>query len=122
MPKDARQLTTWYLADLLAMKVYEATRPFPHNEMYGLISQMRRASIPVPANITEGAARRSQREFLQFLYIASSSLSELGYYIHLSSRLGYLTENEPLKTLHKETARTLQGLINKIEADLTRRS
>lgn len=120
MPKDAKRLKAWQLADELAAMVYEATKPFPPSELYGLISQMRRCAVSAPANITEGAARKGQHELLQFLYIASSSLSELGYYIHFSNRLGYLSK-EPharLRVLHTESARTLQGLINKIETDL----
>ena len=120
MAKDARSLKAWQLADALAVMVYRVTNTFPRVELYGLTIQMRRAAVSVPANITEGAARKGQHEFLQFLYIASSSLSELGYYIHLSDRLGYLTEEDrrQLTSLHKEAARTLQGLISKVEQDL----
>ena len=113
----------WQLADDLAVMVYQMTKVFPKTELYGLTIQMRRAAVSVPANITEGAARRGQQEFLQFLYIASSSLSELGYFIHLSKNLGYLMNGhlEQVTARHKETARTLQGLISKIERDLNRR-
>ena len=123
MPKDASRLTVWQLADTLTMAIYQATKPFPKDELYGLTSQMRRAAVSVPANISEGAARKSQREFLQFLYIASASLSELGYYIRLSTHLGYLAAmtSADVAPLQKETARTLQGLITKVEADLKRR-
>lgn len=124
MAKDASRLTVWQLADALTLMVYQVTKTFPNTERYGLTIQMRRAAVSVPANMSEGAARKSQREFLQFLYIASSSLSELGYYIHLSHRLAYLpTEtHRQFASLHKDVARMLQGLINKIEADLKRRA
>lgn len=123
MPKDASRLTVWQLADTLTMAIYQATKPFPKDERYGLTSQMRRAAVSVPANISEGAARKSQHEFLQFLYIASASLSELGYYVRLSTRLGYFAAmtSADVASLQKETARTLQGLITKVEADLKRR-
>ena len=123
MPKDASHLKVWQLADSLALMVYRHTKPFPKPEVYGLTIQMRRAAVSVPANITEGAARKGQQEFLHFLYIASASLSELGYYIHLANRLDYLlsVDRDQLASLQKETARTLQGLITKVESDLNRR-
>jgi len=123
MPKEANRLRAWQLSDALVVMIYEATKTFPRTELYGLTTQMRRAAISVPANITEGAARRGQQEFLQFLYISSSSLSELGYYLHLSRQLGYLTaqHHATLFPHYKAAARTLQGLISKVEVDLNRR-
>lgn len=123
MSKDARSLKAWQFADELVVNVYAATKTFPKDELYGLTAQMRRAAVSVAANITEGAARKGQQEFLQFLYIASSSLSEVGYYLHLVSRLRYLEAltHRRLAALQQEAARTLQGLLTKIERDLHRR-
>jgi len=85
--------TRWKLADDLTVLIYERTRRFPKEELYGLTSQVRRAASSVPANIAEGSARESQRDYLHFLYIARGSLTEAQYFLHLSHRLGYLKES-----------------------------
>lgn len=74
----------------LCTKIYEITETFPKDELYGLVSQMRRAAVSIPSNIAEGAARNSQRESSQFYNIARGSLSELDTQIEISSRLGYI--------------------------------
>lgn len=75
--KTHKDLKVWQEAMKLAKFVYEFTSKFPKEEVYGLSSQMRRAAVSIPSNIAEGAARASNREFIQFLYIALGSLSEL---------------------------------------------
>ena len=77
------------------MEIYRLTRPFPKEELYGLTSQMRRAAVSVPANIAEGSARPSKRDYLHFLYIAVASLTEVQYLIHLASRLGFMSPENP---------------------------
>lgn len=101
----------------MALLVYKGTKDFPKSEVWGLISQMRRAAVSVPANIVEGSARRSKNEYLQFLYIAMSSLAELSYYIRFTKQLGYLGTNryEELWAKAQESLRTLHGLISYIE-------
>jgi four helix bundle protein len=78
---------------------------------------MRRAAISVPANIVEGSARKHESEYVQFLYIALSSLAELGYYIKFAREVGYVTVKvyERLFSAQEQTAKTLRGLINYIE-------
>lgn len=117
MGRDYKKIRAWQLSDELAFLVYKATRHFPKEEMWGLISQMRRAAISVPANIVEGSARNHTKEYLQFLYTAMGSLTELGYYIDFSGRIGYLNNIElgDLSKLHEQTAKTLRALINYIE-------
>ena len=114
-----RSIKAWQLADGLVAAVYQVTRGFPKDELYGLTSQMRRAAVSVAANIVEGASRRSRQEYLQFLSIAKASLNELSYYIHLSRRLTYLPEPRAteLDDLCEETARTLYGLIQAVSKD-----
>jgi four helix bundle protein len=107
------------LADDLTVAVYERTRKFPKEEVYGLTSQLRRASYSVPANIVEGSSRESKKDYLHFLYIARGSLSETQYFIHLARRLGYLSfqEAEALHIQTKSTFGCLHGLIKSVEKE-----
>src|SRR5713226_1900678 len=117
--RDYTKIEAWRLADDLTVAVHERTRAFPKEEMYGLTSQLRRASYSVPANIVEGASRESKRDYLHFLYISRGSLSETQYFIHLARRLGYLTSDEADK-LHTQTKQTfgcLHGLIRAVEKE-----
>jgi four helix bundle protein len=120
MSKDYTKLKVWELADKLAIMVYQLTKSFPKSEIFGLTSQMRRSAISVPANIAEGSGRKYQKELLQFLYISSSSLKELSYYIHISKILSYFNKEdyEKVYSLSDETSRVLRGFINKVERDL----
>jgi len=124
MSKDYTKLKVWELADKLAIMVYQLTKSFPKSEIFGLTSQMRRSAISVPANIAEGSGRKYQKELLQFLYISSSSLKELSYYIHISKNLSYFNKEdyEKVYSLSEETSRVLRGLINKVERDLNNSS
>ena len=79
---------------LFAKKVYLVTSKYQSSEIYGLVSQMRRAAISVPSNLAEGAARKGKREFLQFINIAQGSLSELDTPIELSMMLNYISKEE----------------------------
>ncbi len=88
--RDHTKLRAFELADEITLVTYQVTKSFPKNEMYGLVSQMRRAAVSVPSNIVEGCARESQAEYLRFLEIAYGSLKELHYQFDLSGRLGYL--------------------------------
>jgi len=117
MTRDYTKIKAWQLADELALLVYKATKNFPKSELWGITSQMRRAAVSVPANIVEGSARKGKNEYLQFLYIAKSSLSEVSYYIRFTKELGYLQANgyHELWTKSQESLRTLYGLISYIE-------
>jgi four helix bundle protein len=117
--RDYTKIEAWKLADDLTVAVYERTRSFPKEEVYGLTSQLRRASYSVPANIVEGSSRESQKDYLHFLYIARGSLSETQYFIHLAGRLGYLSSEE-VANLHGQTKATfgcLHGLIQAVEKE-----
>lgn len=87
--RDHRDLEVWRRAMSLSVSVYDATKAFPREEMFGLTSQTRRASVSIPANITEGYGRNSTGAYSQFLRIALGSARELGTLIDLSTRLGY---------------------------------
>ncbi len=109
-------------SDDLTVAIYERTRTFPKEEIYGLTSQLRRATYSVPANIVEGSARESKRDYLHFLYIARGSLSETQYFLHLSHRLGYLSDShyQILGEQVKVTFRCLHGLIQAVERESTK--
>ena len=90
MARNYTKIKAWQLADELALLVYKATKEFPKSEIWGLTSQMRRSVVSVPGNIVEGSARKTRKEYLQFSYVAMSSLAELNYYIKFTKELGYL--------------------------------
>jgi len=111
-PRGHRQLIVWQKSCDLVVMVYRATDQFPDVEKYGLTSQIRRAVISVPANITEGAGRWGSAEFQRFLSIARGSLSELEALVELALRLHYLCrdEVEPIMAQIDEVGRLLVGL------------
>ena len=87
------RLDVWNKAIDLVMTCYQATATFPKEERYGLTSQIRRAAVSIPANVAEGAARDSQKEFTYFLSNAQGSASELETELLIAKKLGYLAEN-----------------------------
>ena len=111
--RDFRKIKAWQLADDLAVAVYEVSKTFPREEIYGIRSQLRRAGSSVAANIVEGASRESAKDYAHFLQIARGSLAETQYFLHLARRLGYLDEAQAgqLEKLAKETFACLYGLI-----------
>ena len=120
--RDYTKIDAWKLADDLTVPIYERTRSFPREEIYGLTSQLRRASYSVPANIVEGSSRESKKDYLHFLYIARGSLCETQYFIHLAGRLSYLSneEVEKLRTETKQVFACLHGLIRAVEKEAGR--
>jgi four helix bundle protein len=84
------KLDVWKRSIELVVKIYEATEVLPTHERYGLTSQIRRAAVSIPANIAEGAARQTSKEFAHFLSIAQGSGSELETELLIAERLGYL--------------------------------
>jgi four helix bundle protein len=120
MARDFTKIQAWRLADDLVVQVYELTKSFPREETYGLTSQVRRAASSVPANIAEGANRASKKEYLHFLSIATGSLAETRYFLHLSKRLGYLNETtyHSSNNLAEETSKTLSGLVAAVQKEI----
>ena len=94
MLKSYRDLFVWQKALDHTILIYRLSEGFPRNEIYGLTSQVRRASVSVPSNIAEGYGRGSRREYLQFLYIAQGSLKELETQTILAHQLNYVTANQ----------------------------
>jgi len=114
--RDHRKPRAFELADALVVRVYEVTCSFPGEERFGLVSQLRRASVSVPTNIVEGCARATKKEYLHFLQTAFASLREVGYLLDLSRRLGFLhdPEAEAILSQHDEAARTLGALLQSL--------
>ena len=108
--KTHKELDVWKDSIELVVKMYQITKSFPKEELYGLTSQIRRAVVSVPANISEGAARNYSKEFIRFLRIAQGSLSEFETLLQISSRLNYVNE---------EMFQSIQGRIFKVNAQLS---
>jgi|SRR5437660_8510954 len=106
------KLDVWKKAIELVLSVYAETRQFPMDERFGLTSQIRRAVVSIPANIAEGAARRSRKEFANFLSIAQGSASELETELLIAHRLRYLDEVNYLRLLREidDISRMITGL------------
>ncbi len=113
MKQGFKSLLVWQKSYALTIKIYKVTEKFPKSEIYGLVSQMRRAAISVPANIAEGYERQYNKEYIQFLTVARGSLGELETYLLLAKDLKYITRGtfEELEQSRKEVIRLLQGLI-----------
>lgn len=116
--RDHRKLEAFQLADQLVISVYQATVRFPATEQYGLTSQMRRSAVSVAANIVEGSARETEKDYLRFLGIAFGSVRELGYLVSLAARLGYLDDQTAtdLQSGQSHAAASLGALIQALRA------
>ena len=110
MEKPHKKLDVWKLALDLVVEIYKVTRLLPADEKYNLSSQMKQAAVSVPANIAEGAARNTKKEFANFLHIAQGSLSELDTHIEVAKRLEYWRE---------EQVRNADALMERIDKMLT---
>jgi four helix bundle protein len=98
------------------LKTYEVTKSFPESEKFGLVTQMRRSSASIPANLMEGSHRLSRKEFRQFASISRGSVGELKYHLLLSKDLGYLAKNEydVMKGELEDVSKMLTGLIKSL--------
>ncbi|MCI2227534.1 four helix bundle protein [Polaribacter sp. MSW13] len=113
--KTHKDLLVWQKSIALVTEIYKLTNEFPNHEMYGLVSQLRRAAISIPSNIAEGAGRKSDKDFVRFLYIARASAAEVETQLIISENLGYLQSNKNnLKEELIGISKMLTALINKI--------
>jgi four helix bundle protein len=96
--------------------VYQVTKEFPIDERYGLVVQMRRAAVSIPANIAEGFRRRGIQEKIRFYNVSEGSLEELKYFVILSKDLGYIPSNAELVAQSETVGRLLNGLIASTES------
>jgi four helix bundle protein len=110
MEKPHKKLEAWKQSMDLVIEIYRTTGNFPNQEIYGLTNQIRRATVSIPSNIAEGAARQTKKEFSNYLHMAQGSLSELDTQIELARRLGYLDQ---------ETFRMLDDRLERIDKMIT---
>lgn len=107
-----KDLMGWQLAIEFAEAIYAATRSFPRDELYGIVSQLRRAAVSIPSNVAEGYGRHSARELHRFVNSALGSLLEVETQMELSQRLGYVNRQTLDHLLQKSNRlkQVLQGL------------
>jgi four helix bundle protein len=118
--RDFHRLKVWERAHEFTLKIYQMTKGFPREELYGITSQMRRAAASIPTNIAEGCGRSSKPETIQFLNIAAGSASEIEYQLILVKDLQYIDEksyNELLNDL-SEVRKMLYAFAQKLKTDL----
>jgi four helix bundle protein len=117
--QDFRKLKVWEKAHTLTLDVYKASRSFPREEIYGLTSQIRRASVSIGANIAEGTCRRGDVDFARFLQMAAGSASEVEYHLLLARDLNLLEASDYQRLSEKavEVKRMLASLMQKLRAD-----
>ena len=115
--RDFKKFQVWHKSHALAVAVYKLTSSFPKDEMYGMTSQIRRASASIPANIAEGCGRGGEVEFARFLTIASGSASELEYHLLLCRDIGLLqsADYDRLDAEICEVKKMLSTLVNKMK-------
>lgn len=115
-----RSLKAWQAGMDVAEATYKLASNFPKQEAYGLTSQIQRAATSVPANIAEGHARETTKDFLRFLSIAQGSLAELETHLMLAQRFAYIDKNELEKILQltDETGKIMRGLQRSLKTRL----
>ena len=115
-----KDLRVWQQSIEMVTSIYLMTQSFPKEEMFGLVSQLRRASVSVPSNIAEGYARGTDKEKLHFLRISSGSMSEIETQLMLSLNLGYIDQEKYNKLLETVTSvwKQLNSLISSIKKRL----
>jgi four helix bundle protein len=111
--KTHKDLNVWKESMLLVTLIYEKTKSFPKDELFALTSQIRRSAISIPSNISEGAARESNKEFLRFLFIAQGSISELDTQLLIANNLNFLCDTDYSQIDEKMVSirKMLTGLI-----------
>jgi len=117
--QDFRNLNVWWKAHNLTLDIYKANKSFLREEMYGLTSQIRRASVSIGSNIAEGSCRKGDAEFARFLQMAAGSASEVEYQLLLAKDLEFLKAADYQRVSDKvvEVKRMLTSLMQKLRAD-----
>lgn len=112
-----QDLIVWQKGIVLVKRIYQLTKGFPNEEKFGLVSQMRRAAVSVPSNLTEGQARRTTGEFIQFVSHAEGSIAELDTQLIIAVELNYCESADvsDVFALIAELRKMLNGLRRKLE-------
>jgi four helix bundle protein len=112
-----RNLLIWQKSMSLTTKIYNSTKNFPKEEIFGLTSQIRRSSISIPSNIAEGFGRDSNKEYLRFLNISIGSLFEMQTQLEIAKNIQYLNDEEfnNLYDDSREIERMLVSFVSKIK-------
>lgn len=111
-----KELEAWKKGISLVTCIYQITKDFPKDELFGLTSQIRRCAVSIPSNIAEGAARNSDKDFIRFLYIALGSLAELETQLIIAKEIGILKEFHKIETQLINTRRPIIGLIKYLQS------
>ena len=114
--KKFEDLVVWQKSHSLVLKIYRLTQSFPRNELFGLVSQIRRSAVSVPANIAEGFRRKGKVDKLRFYNISQASLEETRYYLILTNDLEYADSKQLLGDLD-EVGRILNAYMKSIGKD-----
>lgn len=113
--KTHKDLDAWKRAMDLVETIYQGTLSFPSDEIYGLTAQVKRAAVSIPSNIAEGAGRKGNKEFIQFLYIALGSLAEVETQMLLAKRLKYIDDITDITKKIERLTKLIYGLIRYIK-------
>ena len=111
--KSFKELIVWQKAHQFVLAVYQMTKSFPKEEIFGLTSQFRRAAVSIPANIAEGYRKRGKADKVRFFNISEGSLEECKYYLILTKDLGYARTDQE-NELAEEVSKLLNAYSNKI--------
>ena len=112
-----KNLRVYHKAFSLSILIYKITKSYPKDELFGLVSQMRRSAVSVPSNIAEGKGRFSDKEYVRFLSIARGSLFELQTQLDISVELDYVNNQNDINQANQlinETGKMLTAMINKL--------
>ncbi len=114
--KSYRDLIVWQKSMVMVTAIYENTRRFPRDELYGLTTQIRRAAVSIPSNIAEGYSRNSTADYIRYLRIASGSLYELRTQLEIAINLGYIKAMgfHSIEEVQTEIEKMLSSMIRKI--------
>jgi four helix bundle protein len=120
--RDFHSLVVWQKSHALTLEVYKITKRFPDDERFGLVSQLRRSSASVPANLAEGCGRGGEAEFARFVQIATGSAAEVEYHILLAKDLSYIGEDDflLLSGSIQEIKRMLASLLRTVREQIRR--
>jgi four helix bundle protein len=115
-PRSYRELVVWRKAMAVVREVYRLTRDFPHEELFGLSAQLRRAAVSVPSNIAEGNGRHRRRDYIRLLLIARGSLQEVETQLLIAIDLSYIAceAADPAMQLTAEVSRMLTALVRSL--------